>query len=484
MLKIMTIVLYHYPACQASVKKLQSKPTMKYYILSIGCQMNKSDAERIAGLLNRKGVQAVANEQMADCIIVVACSVRQSAMDRIYGKLKTWHKRKKNSSLTTVLTGCVLPADRDKLQTAFDIFLEIKDIERLPYLLGLARDNTSDNSITNADYLALRALHSSPFQAFVPIMTGCNNYCTYCAVPYTRGQETSRPSSDIIKEVKQLIEKGYKEITLLGQNVNAYIDPELAHDVDTLQTRSREHWRFKSDQPIQFRSATTKVPKDFAKLLKKINDLPGDFWIRFITSNPQDVSEELINTLPQCKKVCRYFHLPIQSGDDEILRRMNRRHTKKYYLELVNSIRKAWPGVAITTDIIVGFPGETEKQFQQTAGLMETVQYDMAYLAQYSPRPGTAAARFFKDDVPKKEKARRENMLNEILTKSALSQNQKLLGQTLTVLVENYNKKTETNSGKNPGFKNVRFGGENLCGQFVQVKINQATAWGLQGQLI
>ncbi|MFA6098268.1 MAG: MiaB/RimO family radical SAM methylthiotransferase [Patescibacteria group bacterium] len=457
---------------------------MKYYLFTIGCQMNWSDAERLASILQSHDCEATQNENQADLIIVVSCSVRQKAMDRIFGSIEKWRLWKKERPLKLILTGCVLPADRIKLQKDFDIFLEIKDIAGFPQLLGLDKKLKTKETITNADYLSLDALHSSPFQAFIPIMTGCNNYCTYCAVPYTRGQEASRPSSDIINEVKNLINQGYKEITLLGQNVNAYIDPEKNHDKDILESRSRDYWRFKKGQAIQWRTATTKVPKDFSELLIKINSLPGNFWIRFLTSNPQDVSEELLKTLPQCEKMTRFFHLPIQSGDDEILRRMNRRHNRRYYLDLIKRLRAAWPGVAITTDVIVGFPGETNEQFQQTAELMKTVKYDMAYLAQYSPRLGTAAARFFPDDVPKKTKMEREKILNDILAKTALENNKKLIGTTQKVLIDKRGRGKNVFHGKTEGFKTVEvISTQDLIGQFINVKIEKASAWGLAGKL-
>lgn len=443
--------------------------------------MNTSDAERLSHLLETYGCRPVKNERDADTIIIVSCSVRQKPMNRVYGKIDVWNSWKKQRSINTVLTGCVLPQDKQKLKNRFDVLIDIKNLEQLPGLLGLSKQKNT-NAITNADYLALESRHTSNFQAFVPIMTGCNNYCTYCAVPYTRGEETSRSSSEIINEVTALLKKGYKEITLLGQNVNAYIDPDAEHKSDVLKTRARESWQFKKNQPVQFRSATTNVPKDFATLLKKIDSLPGDFWIRFLTSNPQDVSDELLITLPQCKKVTKYFHLPIQSGDDEILRRMNRRHTRDYYLQLVSKIKKAWHGVAITTDVIVGFPGETREQFQKTVELMETVRYDMAYLAEYSPRPGTAAERFFEDTIPREEKKRRKKVLNDVLERIALEKNKKLIGKTVRVLVDTYNKEKTQNSGKTEGFKTIHFTGENYTGKFIEVSVTEATAWGLVGK--
>lgn len=443
--------------------------------------MNQSDGERIAGLLESHGCSRISDEAAADVIIVISCSVRQKAMDRIFGKLNAWDKARKKRGLRLVLTGCVLPADRKRLANRFDHILSVRDVKKLPALLGLARQQTATRAITNADYLELPSLHESPFQAFVPIMTGCNNYCTYCAVPYTRGEEASRPSSEIISEVKQLIHGGYKEITLLGQNVNAYIDPETAQSAEILQSRARSTWQFKKNQPLQWRTATTNVPKDFAVLLQRINGLPGDFWIRFLTSNPQDVSDELLATLPRCQKITRYFHLPFQAGDDEILRRMNRRHARTYYLDLINKIRSSWPGVTISTDVIVGFPGETAAQFKKTVDVMETVGFDMAYIAEYSPRPGTASARFFKDDVPKKEKTRRKTILNEVLKKTALERNQQLVGTATRVLVERYNKRTGENAGKTETFKTIHFPGIAMIGQFADVEITEATAWGLRG---
>ena len=456
---------------------------MKYHLLVIGCQMNISDAERLENILQVFGASKTEQEKAADLIIVVSCSVRQKAMDRIYGRLRFWQKAKLKRKFTTVLTGCVLPADRRKLKEHFDIFLEIKDIEQLPTRLGWQPPDAVAGAVTNADYLALEPQRLSKLKAFVPIMTGCNNYCTFCAVPYTRGQEASRPASQIIKEVTGLIKKGYKEITLIGQNVNAYIDPEKIHRQSELQSRSRDFWKFRPDQPVQWRSATTRVPKDFAKLLISLDKLPGTFWLRFLTSNPQDVSDELIRTLPQCKKVVPYFHLPIQSGDNEILRRMNRRHTREYYLQLIKKIRQAWPEAAITTDVIVGFPGETKKHFLNTASLMKKVGYHMAYLAEYSPRPGTAAARFFKDDVPKKEKTRRKVALNKSLEASARLANKKLVGQTVPVLVERYDRITKVNYGKTDTGKDMRFIGKKKFGAFTQVKVIKSTAWHLSGKI-
>ncbi len=315
-------------------------------------------------------------------------------------------------------------------------------------------------------------------------MTGCNNFCAYCVVPYARGREVSRPAEEIIKEVKNLVKKDYKEIILLGQNVNSY-DSRIGANEKRIGTNI-----------------------NFSQLLRKINSIPGNFWIRFLTSHPKDMSNELIKTITQCEKVCEYIHLPIQAGDDEILRRMNRGYTSKQYLELINKIRRASAKIrgksaliSISTDIIVGFPGETRKHFLKSAAIMKKVKYDMIYFGQYSPRPGTAAWKL-KDDVSKKEKARREKYLNEILKKTSLVNNKKYVGKIFDVLVEKCSPKTpwanscelayEVNKGteftyfgKTRTMKNVKFesSNKNLIGKFIKVKIIKANIWNLEGNI-
>ena len=304
---------------------------MKYFIKTFGCQMNKSDSERVATVLKRQGYKKVKNEKdalqpgsgQADLIIVNACSVRQSAVDRVYGLLLKFKKLKTyNSNLKTVLTGCVLKSDKKKFEKFFDKVLNIKEF------LG-------------ENYLSLKPLYSSSFSAFVPIMTGCNNFCSYCVVPHTRGREISRSPKEIIKEVRSLVRKGYKEITLLGQNVNSY--------------------KGKIKNKKQKTKNTDKKSKtiNFSNLLQILNKVSGKFIIKFLTNHPKDFSDKLIDAIAKCKKVAKEIHLPVQSGDDKILRRMNRGYTVGQYKNLVNRIREKIPQVKISTDVIVGFPGET-----------------------------------------------------------------------------------------------------------------------------
>ena len=320
-----------------------------YYIITFGCQMNKSDSERIAAALKREGYRPAPQINGADLIVVNMCSVRQSAVDRIYGLFP----KLKNRKLKTVLTGCMLKKDRVKFKEFFD------EIWEKPKKISVP-------------------------SKFIPISNGCNNLCTYCVVPYTRGRLVCRPQKEIIKEAKAAIKSGIKEIWLLGQNVNQYCSGKV----------------------------------NFAGLLKTVNDLPGDFSIRLTSPHPADFTNELIETMAKCKKAAKYLNLPVQSGDNQILKKMNRPYTVKQYKELVKKIRKKIPDINLSTDAIVGFPGETKKQFENTAKLFKEIKFNLAYVAKYSSRPGTAAF-LIKDNIPQKEKKRREKILQEIVAKTA-----------------------------------------------------------------
>ncbi len=421
-----------------------AKNKKKYYLWVLGCQMNKADSEKVAAVLDGCGCDRVAGENQADIIVVVACSVRQSALDRIYGKAQQWQKRRVRGGLTAVLTGCVLKPDKKKFTSLFDAIIDIKDIGRLPDLLQ--SDRTKNFSVS--DYFFLVPHYTSAFQAYVPIMTGCDNFCAYCVVPYVRGREVSRPARELIKECENLIKKGYKEITLIGQNVNSYSAAGFG----------------------------------FPRLLKKIDDLPGDYWLRFATSHPKDLSAALLDAMANGKHLTPYLHLPIQAGDAAVLKAMNRHYTPSDYLRLVSSARKKMPGIMISTDIIVGFPCESKKQFNNTAKLMRQAQFDMAYIARYSPRAGTAAARL-RDNVPREEKKRRERALTEILKRTALKNNKRLINKTVKVLVDGC--KNGKGTGKTETFKTVAFSGaDSLIGHFVAVRITDASSWGLTGELV
>lgn len=482
-----------------------------YFIKTFGCQMNHSDSERISGFLESKGYKSAESISTASLVIFNTCGVRQMAEDRVYGQVHNLKFKGQISNVKIVLTGCLANRKdvQKRLRDKVDLFCEIRNFpkEFSKLVIPSESQRTEGSNFEKVDsstalryaqndnngYLKIAPKHKNKFSAFVPIMTGCNNFCSYCVVPYARGREVSRPAEEIIKEVKSLIKKDCKEIILLGQNVNSYCDSDKNSSAEASA---------KADQSI-----------NFSKLLKKINAIPGNFWIQFISNHPKDVTDEMIETVAKCKKICECFHLPIQSGNDEIIRKMNRQYTAKDYLKTIEKIKKAYKKYkpnnlyAITSDIIVGFPGETKKQFLDSAEIMKKAKYDMVFFGQFSPRPDTAAWKM-KDNVSKAEKVRREKYLNEILKKTSYENNKKYAGKVLEVLIEkqeNLRAKlldskslalgNKTYFGKTRTMKNVKISlltpalssgmrGDNLIGKIVRVKITKANIWNLEGKLI
>jgi len=424
--------------------------------------MNKSDSERISALLEKAGYRPAENEKEADLIVVNMCSVRQSAVDRVLGFGKIFPDLKaKNPKLKTVLTGCVLMEDFKKSDKLFDYILPIKRLSKWPeYLKEEKFAMPTDHFQKDCVYLEMEPKYSNKYSVSVPISNGCNNFCTYCAVPYTRGPLVARDFKDILEEVERAVKNGAKEIWLLGQNVNDYFCDGVS----------------------------------FAKLLEVINDMPGDFWIRFISPNPQNFYDEMITAVSRCKKVAPYISLPLQAGDDDTLKKMNRPYKVGGYKVLVRKLRKAFSSqrqglegeLALSTDIIVGFPGESKHQFNNTARLMDEIKYDMAYIAQYSPRPGTQAARI-PDNVSKAEKQKRWDHLTEILKKTAFNRNKLFVGNIVDVLIDE--QRDGMILGKSRHFKTVKIrisedlAKKNFVGQFVKAKIIEALPWGLGGEL-
>ncbi len=440
---------------------------MKYHITTYGCQMNKSDSERIAAVLEKNGFKPAKSEKQADLVVVNACSVRQSAVDRIYGKVRAFAKLKiKNAKLKIILTGCVLGEDREKLKNQFDYILNIDDWKKISnFKFQIPNKSKIQNSkiqntryeMPDTNYFHIKPRYTEKFRAYVPIMTGCNNFCSYCAVPYVRGREASRDVGDVLAEVKKLAKNGCLEIILLGQNVNAY-------------------------QPADVENFSKKnlYKHPFAALLWEINQIPSLERVHFTAPHPADMSDEVIDALTLPKMV-NYLHLPVQAGDDEVLKRMNRNYTARDFLNLVEKIRKKKPDIVLGTDIIVGFPGETKKQFENTLKLYKKVGFDIAYLAMYSPRAGTAAAKFV-DDVPRQEKKRRWNILQDLMKKITLKKNKKYVGKVVSVLVDEY--KDGKCFGNSLEMKRVRFSGKKgMVGKIFEVKIKKAFEWILDGRI-
>lgn len=449
-----------------------------YHIKTFGCQMNVSDSERILSFLEKNGLKAAEKIENADIVILNTCGVRQMAEDRVFGMIK--NLKKSIPTIKIVVTGCLANRkDIHRRMKGVDLFIEIKDIESILEKLNMKKNKVNSEGREGAleqskneysrDYFKIIPKYKNSFHAYIPIMTGCDNFCSYCVVPNARGRETSRKASEIVSEIKNLISNDYKEITLLGQNVNSY----------------------RGSGKDSFSEALAKENNfiNFSQLLKKINAIPGKFWINFVSSHPKDMSDDLINTITSCKKVCEHIHLPIQSGDDKILEKMNRKYTKAHYEKIIRKVKKSFKEnkpnslFSISSDIIVGFPGETKKQFEKSAKIMEKMKFDLVFFGQYSPRPGTAAWNM-NDSVSNEEKVRREITLNEILKKTSLSNNKKFVGRTEEVLIEK--EKNGSYYGKTRTMKNIKIKmDKNISiGNFMKVKITKANIWNLEAELL
>ena len=437
---------------------------MKYFIQTYGCDMNRADAERLAAVLETAGF-AASSEEEADLRVATACSVRKSAMDRIYGRLHAWKKLEG----ITALTGCILEHDKGKLAEGFDLIFGIKELSELPGRLKPFFPAAKDATPLPEEYLSIVPKTSDKHRAWVAISSGCNQFCSYCAVPYTRGREVSRPMDEVLGEVRDRTKAGAKIVTLLGQNVNSYgLDWERQKDY---ASGNKNH---------------------FVELLRRADGLPGDFWINFYSNHPKDMTAELLELVAASKKVCRYIHLPLQSGDDEILQRMNRTYDSKRFLEVMRETYRAMPDVTLTTDIIVGFPGETDAQFERTLEACRQSRFDMAFVAKYSARPGTFAARKYEDDVSVAEKDRRHKAVTEVLEQTVLDKNKALEGKTLPVFIEGLDERKGKILGRTQGSKKViiplgsSVGAQNSVhlrsGQFMNVRIKKGLAWALEGE--
>ncbi len=532
---------------------------MKYHIIHLGCQMNQSDMERIQAVIEAMGYSETPREDEAELLGIVACSVRQKAIDRVYSKIHQWNKWKAQKSLLTFVSGCILPADREKFLDRFDLLFSINELPQLPEMIsqyGVATPFSGGNFAGNmvlepaepsanpsapaplrpagpmwlkdpkpspvlklleADSLAaagksgtppsenrertlaaVRAMqkeirsqgggkavvgkvlgrnsngndpmggfwhikpqYRSPFEAFIPIQNGCDKFCTFCAVPYTRGREISRPSDEILTEIRELISRGYRSITLLGQNVNSYGMDRNGDEIN------------------------------FPRLMEKIGCLGRDtgkedeFLVYFTSPHPRDMTRELLEVIAEYRCLAKQIHLPIQSGDDKVLIKMNRNHSVARYREIVHSIRELLPEATLFTDIIVGFTGETEEQFQNTLAAMREFRYNMAYIAMYSPRPGAASSRW-DDDVSQEEKKRRLQVLSRELHSHSLEYNEKLMGKTLRVLVEGRDRSGNFLAGRSEGKLPIRFKSddESLIGKFIELTISSVSHLSLEGELV
>jgi len=444
---------------------------MKYHILTLGCQMNKSDSERVRTVIEGMGYRWTDDEEEAGLLGILACSVRQKSIDKVYSRVSRWNEWKNSRSLLTFVSGCVLPADRNKFLKLFDLVFNMSELPGLPdmiaqYGIVTGAGGNSPGRSTGIrpeerirEFWKLQPSYISDFEAYIPIQNGCDKFCTFCAVPYTRGREVSRPSQAIMDELTLLVQKGYKSITLLGQNVNSYGLDKSGSEVT------------------------------FAGLLGQIGEFGArsghEFWVYFTSPHPRDMSDEVLKMMATYSCLAKQVHLPLQSGDDKVLIRMNRKHSLEDYNRVVSSIRQILPDATLFTDIIVGFTGETLEQFENSRRAMDSIRFNMAYIAVYSPRPGAASSRW-EDDIPMAEKKRRLHVLTEELTRHTLEYNKILIGKRLRVLVTGYDRKQGYMSGITEGRIIVRFFTPSPVppGKFIWLEVTGAAPYSIEGNLI
>lgn len=443
------------------MEKKEALAGRSYHIQTFGCQMNERDSETIAGMLESMGCSEQTVRDDADIVIINTCSVREHADERFFGTLGQLKKiKKQRPDFIVGLCGCMMQQQHiiDRVKTKFpwvDIIFGTHNIHEFPQLINAVaseKERQIDVWDDGGEIVeGLPQVRKYPFKSFVNITFGCNNFCTYCIVPYTRGRERSRAPEDVAREVRKLVADGVKEVTLLGQNVNSYKGGEI----------------------------------DFPQLLYMLSDIEGLERIRFMTSHPKDLSPQLIQAFRDLDKLCGHIHLPVQAGSDRVLQRMNRRYTKEKYLGLVEDIRAARPDIAISTDIIVGFPGETEEDFEETLDLCRKVGFDSAFTFIYSIRKGTPAEKY-EDQIPEEVKHRRFARLVDVINESAAAKNKAMEGKICDVLVEGPAKhgKEEMMCGRTDGFKLVDFpAGEELTGKIVKVRITEGKTFSLRGEL-
>ena len=438
----------------------------KVYIETMGCQMNKSDTERMLGILSHFGYEEVENPKTADLLMVNTCSIRQLSEDKAYSLIGAWGKWKKelNPNLKIGFCGCVAQQKAEKLfkrAPHVDFVLGTHNIYKLPEIIKAVENGEKVCECTEThkteDTRGFEIKRVKSVNAWINITEGCNNFCTYCIVPYTRGRERSRLPEVIIQEAKDALKQGHKEITLLGQNVDSY--------------------------GKDFKDKNYRL----ADLLRELNALEVNFRIRFVTSYPTDITDDLIKTVVELDKVCEYFHIPMQSGSTEVLKKMNRRYSREEYGAIVKKVRDMVPDVTITSDFIAGFPGETEEQFEETLTAIDEFELDYCNVAAYSPREKTVAAKWVDKFIPEDVKDERFQRLNKKVQENCLKSNLKYVGREMEILVESFYERRGKliNTGKTRNNKTVHIPyDKDLTGQFVNVKITGAKTWYLNGEIL
>ena len=453
------------------VKQENTNKRLKYNILTMGCQLNENDSEKLCGMIEQMGYTKIENIRDADLVLFNTCCVRENAEDRLFGKLGEIKRIKEQKGTIVCIGGCMMQERQmvEKINKSYpfvDIVFGTHTLHKFPQdLYETLQERKKVRDILDIDgevYEGLPIKRTSNTQANVTIMYGCNNFCSFCIVPYVRGRERSRHPKDIITEIKDLASEGYKEVTLLGQNVNSYLRVE----------KWKEHG-------LEWEKINS-----FATLLRAINKIDGIERIRFVSPHPKDFTDDVIEAIRDCDKVCKLIHLPLQSGSTKMLKVMNRRYTKEQYLSLVDKMKKEIPNVVFTTDIIVGFAGETEEDFEDTLDVVNKVKFEQVFMFIYSIREGTPGAKM-ENQVPDEIKHKRFDKLKELVESQVEENNQKYVGTTQKVLVEGKSKNNPNMfTGRTESNKVVIFeGNENLKDQIIKLKIVSQHMWYLKGEI-
>ena len=456
------------------IKELnKNNENLKYCILTMGCQLNENDSEKLCGMLEEMGYTKTDNFEDANIALFNTCCVRENAEDKLFGKLGELKRIKEKNGTIIAIGGCMMQEQHiiDKIKHSYpfvDVIFGTHTLYRFPEDLFKALQNKEKvKDVIDIDgevFEGLPIKRDSKIKASVTIMYGCNNFCTYCIVPYVRGRERSRKPKDIINEVKELAKEGYKEITLLGQNVNSYLRVEREKNIE-----------FEEYEGVN----------SFATLLRAINKIDGIERIRFVSPHPKDFTDDVIVAISDCDKVCKLIHLPLQSGNTKVLKEMNRKYTKEQYLNLVDKMKSRIPNLTLSTDIIVGFPGETDEEFEDTLDVVRKVKFEQVYMFIYSRRVGTPGDRM-PNQVPEKIKHERFNKLKELVESQIEENNQKYVGTVQKVLVEGKSKNNPNMlTGRTDSNKVVIFEGNNdLINKIIDLKIESEHMWYLKGCLI
>lgn len=455
------------------VKKINQDKNLKYTILTMGCQLNENDSEKLCGMLEKMGYTKTEKQNDADLALFNTCCVRENAEDKLFGKLGELKRLKEQKGIIIAIGGCMMQEKHitDKIKESYpfvDILFGTHTLHKFPEdLYKVIEEKRKLEDILDIDgkiYEGLPIKRDSKIKASVTIMNGCNNFCSYCIVPYVRGRERSRQPRDIIEEVKKLAKEGYKEITLLGQNVNSYLRVEREKNIP-----------FEEYQGVN----------SFATLLRTINKIDGIERIRFISPHPKDFTDDVIEAIADCEKVCKLVHLPLQSGNTKVLKEMNRKYTKEQYLNLVEKMKNKIPNLTLSTDIIVGFPGETDEEFEDTLEVVEKVGFEQVYMFIYSRRVGTPGDKM-QNQIPEDIKHKRFDKLKALVESQIEENNKKYIGTTQKILVEGESKNNSNMlSGRTESNKVVIFeGSKELIDKIINIKIISQHMWYLKGEIL